>query len=144
MEMDLSYQKTKELLESHGIRPTSQRLEMAHLLLEKHQHLFAEEVFHLVNTHFPHASRATIFNNLKLFAEKGLLGTLELKSGVTHFDSNMGVHHHALDETSGEIVDIELNDSLEEKVLAELKESYFQKTGKELQNPKLVITLRGK
>jgi Fur family iron response transcriptional regulator len=144
MVMDLSYQKTKELLESHGIRPTSQRLEMAHLLLEKHQHLFAEEVFHLVNTNFPHASRATIFNNLKLFAEKGLLGTLELKSGVTHFDSNTGVHHHALDENSGEIIDIELEKTLEEKVLSELKESYFQKTGKHLQNPKLVITLRGK
>ncbi|XDD41917.1 Fur family transcriptional regulator [Leptospira sp. WS60.C2] len=142
--MDLSYQKTKELLESHGIRPTSQRLEMAHLLLEKHQHLFAEEVFQLVNTHFPHASRATIFNNLKLFAEKGLLGTLELKSGVTHFDSNTNTHHHALNENSGEIVDIELNQSLEKTVLAELKRSYFEKTGKELDQAKLVITLRGK
>lgn len=142
--MDLSYQKTKELLESHGIRPTSQRLEMAHLLLEKHQHLFAEEVFQLVNTHFPHASRATIFNNLKLFAEKGLLGTLELKSGVTHFDSNTNIHHHALNENSGEIVDIELNQSLEKTVLAELKRSYFEKTGKELDQAKLVITLRGK
>ncbi|EMY60178.1 peroxide-responsive transcriptional repressor PerRA [Leptospira terpstrae] len=142
--MDLSYQKTKELLESHGIRPTSQRLEMAHLLLERHQHLFAEEVFHLVNSHFPHASRATIFNNLKLFAEKGMLGTLELKSGVTHFDSNIGPHHHALNEETGEITDVEMNQELETKVLEELKESYFIKTGKKLDEVKLVITLRGK
>lgn len=142
--MDLSYQKTKELLESHGIRPTSQRLEMAHLLLERHQHLFAEEVFHLVNSHFPHASRATIFNNLKLFAEKGMLGTLELKNGVTHFDSNIGPHHHALNEETGEITDVEMNEELETKVLEELRESYFKKTGKKLDNVKLVITLRGK
>ncbi|TGL87199.1 transcriptional repressor [Leptospira congkakensis] len=142
--MDLSYQKTKELLESHGIRPTSQRLEMAHLLLERHQHLFAEEVFHLVNSHFPHASRATIFNNLKLFAEKGMLGTLELKNGVTHFDSNIDPHHHALNEETGEITDVEMDEVLESKVLEELKDSYFKKTGKKLDNVKLVITLKGK
>ncbi|TGK87739.1 transcriptional repressor [Leptospira noumeaensis] len=142
--MDLSYQKTKELLESHGIRPTSQRLEMAHLLLERHQHLFAEEVFHLVNSHFPHASRATIFNNLKLFAEKGMLGTLELKNGVTHFDSNIDHHHHALNEETGEITDVEMDEALESKVLDELRESYFKKTGKKLDNVKLIITLRGK
>ncbi|MCZ8344118.1 MAG: Fur family transcriptional regulator [Leptospira sp.] len=141
--MDPNYERVKEILEKHGIRPTSQRLEMANLILKEHQHLQAEEVFHLVNNHFPHASRATIFNNLKLFSEKGILGTLEVKAGVTHFDSNRSRHHHAVLESTGAIVDVELSETLEEQVLKELSKSFEQKTGRKLENSKLVITLKG-
>lgn len=141
--MNQNYQKVKEILEEKGIRPTSQRLEMAHLLLKKHQHLQAEEVFHLVNSHFPHASRATIFNNLKLFSEKGILGSLEVKSGTTHFDSNTNRHHHAVLENSGKIIDVDLSENLEKQVLAELTKSFFEKTGRKLENSKIVITLKG-
>lgn len=141
--MDPNYERVKEILERHGIRPTSQRLEMANLLLKQHQHLQAEEVFHLVNHHFPHASRATIFNNLKLFSERGILGTLEVKAGVTHFDSNRNRHHHAVLESTGTIIDVELSETLEEEVLRELSKSFEQKTGRKLENSKLVITLKG-
>ncbi len=142
--MDQSYERTKEILEKAGIRPTSQRLEMAHLILSKHQHLQADEVFHLINMHFPHASRATIFNNLKLFAEKGVIGTLELKSGITHFDSNTDRHHHAFNEETGEIIDIELEENLEKQIFENLSKSYLEKTGLNLTNASLVVTLKGK
>ncbi|TGN19995.1 peroxide-responsive transcriptional repressor PerRA [Leptospira idonii] len=142
--MDHSYEKTKEILEKAGIRPTSQRLEMAHLLLSKDQHLQADEVFHLINEHFPHASRATIFNNLKLFAEKGVVGTLEIKPGITHFDSNTKRHHHAYDEETGEIIDIELDASLEEQIFESLSQNFQEKTGKRFTNASLVVTLKGK
>ncbi|BDA79224.1 transcriptional repressor [Leptospira kobayashii] len=142
--MDQAYERTKEILEKAGIRPTSQRLEMAHLILSKHQHLQADEVFQLINMHFPHASRATIFNNLKLFAEKGVIGTLELKSGITHFDSNMDRHHHAFNEETGEITDIELEEDLEKQIFENLSKSYLEKTGLTLTNASLVVTLKGK
>jgi Fur family iron response transcriptional regulator len=141
--MDQNYQKTKEILESFGIRATSQRLEMAHLILSAHQHLTAEDVFHLVNTHFPHASRATVFNNLKLFSEKGVIGTLDLKNGITHYDSNTERHHHALNEQTGEITDVYLDPETEEKVHQLLKEDLETKLGKGWKNSRLLITLKG-
>jgi Fe2+ or Zn2+ uptake regulation protein len=141
--MDQNYKKTKEKLESFGIRATSQRLEMAHLILSQHQHLTAEDVFNLVNAHFPHASRATVFNNLKLFSEKGVIGTLELKSGITHFDSNTDKHHHALNEETGEIIDVYLDPETESKVHTLMKEDIEQKLGAQWKGSKLVITLKG-
>lgn len=142
-EMDANYQKTKETLEAYGIRPTSQRLEMAHLILSANQHLTAEDVFHLVNTHFPHASRATVFNNLKLFSEKGVIGTLDLKNGITLYDSNLDRHHHALNEATGEIIDVYLDAETESKVHSLMKQELETKLGKNWKNSKLLITLKG-
>ncbi|PJE01305.1 MAG: transcriptional repressor [Leptospira sp.] len=142
--MDPKYEKTWRRLDAAGIRSTSQRLEMAHLLLSKPQHLTADEVFGLINSHFPHASRATIFNNLKLFVEKGVIGTLELKSGKMFYDSNLDHHHHALDESTGQIIDIDLDPELEQRVQENLREDFLKKTGKEISQPSLIVTLKGK
>lgn len=35
-------------------------------------------------------------------------------SSITLYDSNMGNHHHAIDEVTGEIVDIDLDEKLEQ------------------------------
>ncbi|AOP33821.1 transcriptional repressor [Leptospira tipperaryensis] len=139
-----SYERSKKILEDAGINVTVQRLQMANLLLSEPQHLTADQVFQLINEHFPNASRATIFNNLKLFAEKGIVNLLELKSGITLYDSNVRNHHHALDEETGEIFDIELDSKLQEKILSELKKDFEEKTGSSLENCNLLITLKGK
>ncbi|RHX90741.1 peroxide-responsive transcriptional repressor PerRA [Leptospira stimsonii] len=139
-----SYEKSKKILEDAGINVTVQRLQMANLLLSEPQHLTADQVFQLINEHFPNASRATIFNNLKLFAEKGIVNLLELKSGITLYDSNVKNHHHALDEETGEIIDIELDSKLQEKILSELKKDFETKTGSTFEECNLLITLKGK
>ncbi|EMO54379.1 peroxide-responsive transcriptional repressor PerRA [Leptospira noguchii] len=139
-----SYERSKKILEDAGINVTVQRLQMANLLLSKPQHLTADQVFQLINEHIPNASRATIFNNLKLFAEKGIVNLLELKSGITLYDSNVIHHHHAIDEETGEIYDISLDFKLQEKVLSELKQDFKLKTGSSLENCNLSITLKGK
>ncbi|XDD51632.1 Fur family transcriptional regulator [Leptospira sp. WS92.C1] len=139
-----SYERSKRILEEAGINVTVQRLQMANLLLSEPQHLTADQVFQLINEHLPNASRATIFNNLKLFAEKGIVNLLELKSGITLYDSNVSNHHHAVDEATGEIYDIDLDSKLQERILVELKKDFEIKTGSSLENCNLLITLKGK
>ncbi|MDV6234828.1 Fur family transcriptional regulator [Leptospira ellisii] len=139
-----SYERSKRILEDAGINVTVQRLQMANLLLSKPQHLTADQIFQLINEHIPNASRATIFNNLKLFAEKGIVHLLELKSGITLYDSNVENHHHAIDENTGEIFDIDLDPQLQEKILSELKKDFQSKTGSSLENCSLLIALKGK
>ncbi|MBL8022498.1 MAG: transcriptional repressor [Leptospirales bacterium] len=117
---------------------------MARILLSRPQHLTAEQVLRMMNRRFPRASRATVFNNLKLFAQKGVVGLLELKSGVTLYDSNTRRHHHAVDSVTGNIVDLELNQALEKRVFAELMQEYATVTGHNLAQSELQITLRGR
>ena len=51
-------------------------------------------------------SRATVYNTLNLFTEKGLLRELVLAEGKVVFDPKLDPHHHFLDEETGEIVDV--------------------------------------
>ena len=51
-------------------------------------------------------SRATVYNTLHLFVEKGLLRELHLAPDSVLFDPNTDRHHHFIDEGTGRIYDI--------------------------------------
>lgn len=105
-----------EYLRAHDISPTAQRVEMAHLLLKKNQHLSAEDIYSKVNDDFAKASRATIYNNLNLFVESGILKKLNINSSLAIYDTNNGPHYHVLNEESGEVYDLEVDDKLSVKL----------------------------
>ena len=95
------------LLRSYGINPTSQRIEIARLLLSRRTHLAAEEVFRLVNRDQTHVSKATVYNTLGVFAEKGLIREVAIDPSRLVYDSNTAPHHHFYNVETGELVDIE-------------------------------------
>src|SRR5262245_54255604 len=95
-----------ELLERHDIRPSAQRVAIARYVLETEDHPSAEQVWERVKKSFPMVSRATVYNTLNLFVEKGLLRAFVLAPGKIVFDPNTDSHHHFIDETTGEIVDV--------------------------------------
>ena len=66
----------------------------------------ADQVWSEVRRDFPVISRATVYNTLNLFAEKGLLQSHSFDDGAGVFDANTAAHHHFIDEESGRIVDI--------------------------------------
>jgi Fur family iron response transcriptional regulator len=51
-------------------------------------------------------SRATVYNTLNLFVEKGLLRRFVLTEGRVVFDPRTDDHHHFIDEDSGTIHDV--------------------------------------
>jgi Fe2+ or Zn2+ uptake regulation protein len=94
------------VLRDHGIQPSAQRLAVASYVLGTEEHPSADQVFARVRDRFPMISRATVYNTLNLFVEKGLLRALALAEGRVVFDPRMAPHHHFIDETSGAISDI--------------------------------------
>jgi Fe2+ or Zn2+ uptake regulation protein len=95
-----------ELLNQYGIQPTPQRIAVAEFVLKTNSHPTADEVWATVREGCPTLSRATVYNTLNLFAEKGLLKLQPLKEGVAVFDPNVGRHHHLVDEETGKVYDI--------------------------------------
>ncbi|MFN2310387.1 MAG: Fur family transcriptional regulator, partial [Gammaproteobacteria bacterium] len=83
-----------ERLRSHGITPTQQRVEIAQVLFARHQHLSADQVLTQVNAHDASVSKATVYNTLGLFAEKGLLREVIVDPAKVFYDSNLDPHHH--------------------------------------------------
>ena len=70
------------------------------------EHPSADLVWKRVKRRFPYISRATVYNTLNLFVEKGLLITLNLADDSVVFDPKIETHHHFIDEKSGRIYDI--------------------------------------
>ena len=94
-------------LRSRKVTPTAQRLQIAGILFEKDAHFSAEEVFNEVNRTDANVSKATVYNTLGLFVERGLIRKVLLDPSKCFYDSNVAPHHHFCDLDSGEIRDIE-------------------------------------
>ena len=62
-----------DLLRLRGISPTHQRIEIAHALYSRSEHLSADQVLAIVNQRHPETSRATVYNTLNLFVGKKLI-----------------------------------------------------------------------
>ncbi len=99
-----------ELLQSRDITPTQQRLEIAAILLAKLQHLSAEEVLNRVNRGETRVSKATVYNTLGLFAEKGLVREVIVDPTKVVYDSNTHPHHHLYDVDTGALEDIDVDE----------------------------------
>lgn len=97
----------EQALEDHTIRPTSQRIDIAKVLLAKPQHLSAEQVLAHVNTKDNLVSKATVYNTLNLFVDKGLIKQVIIDSRYVFYDSNTEPHYHFYNEDTGLLHDID-------------------------------------
>jgi len=105
-----------QVLKNHTIRPTSQRIDIARVLLAKPQHLSADQVFSLVNTNDELVSKATVYNTLNLFADKGLINQVVVDSRYIFYDSNTESHHHFYNEDTGLLQDIDDEEMLVKEI----------------------------
>jgi Fe2+ or Zn2+ uptake regulation protein len=90
--------QTIRRLEQHGIRASAQRAAIAQWVLATDTHPSADEVWTAVRKTLPMVSRATVYNTLKLFVEKGLLRELVLAPGCIVYDPKMEPHHHFIED----------------------------------------------
>jgi Fe2+ or Zn2+ uptake regulation protein len=93
-------------LRHSGIQPSAQRLAVAAYVLSTDEHPSAERVLEKVQSLVPMLSRATVYNTLNLFVEKGLLRQLALAEGRVVFDPRIERHHHFIDDETGRIEDV--------------------------------------
>lgn len=98
--------KLVDTLRAHGVQPSAQRLAVAAYALLTDEHPSADEVLARVQTSFPLLSRATVYNTLNVFVEKGLLRQLVIAEGRVVFDPNLEPHHHFIDDVTGRIEDV--------------------------------------
>jgi Fur family iron response transcriptional regulator len=99
-------ESVSEKLRAHGITPTHQRIEIAQVLFEKRWHPSADQILAAVNVRYAETSKATVYNTLKLFLDKGLVRDLIVDPSKVFYDANTSVHHHFYDVSTGEITDI--------------------------------------
>jgi len=93
-------------LKQYGVMPTSQRIEVASILLARPQHLSADQIIDKLNSRRSCVSKATVYNTLKLFSQQGLVKELNVDSSRKFYDSTTYAHHHFFHVESGKLTDI--------------------------------------
>jgi len=121
--------------ETHGILPTPQRLEVADVLLRKPQHLSADQIIERLRGLGSKVSKATVYNSLKLFGERGLIKECLVDPERRFYDSNTTPHHHFYNADTGELSDIPV-DSIEVSEMPDLP------AGTLLEGAELIVRVR--
>ena len=102
-----------EKLRLSGLRPTKQRLEICKLLFDRKK-TFHFSIIKLAETIKKESkikiSLATLYNTVHSFKKKGYLKEILINSEKSYFDTNTSNHHHFIDESTNEIVDLHTND----------------------------------
>lgn len=88
------------------ILSTPQRLEIAEILLEKPQHLSAEQIIEHLRSTGSGVSKATVYNTLKLFTQRGLVRECVVDPERRFYDSTIEPHYHFYNVDTGELTDI--------------------------------------
>lgn len=89
-----------------GIQATPQRIEIAEILLEKLQHLSADQIIEQLRARKSRVSKATVYNTLNLFGERGLVTEITVDPQRRYYDSNTDNHHHFYNIDTGQLTDI--------------------------------------
>ncbi len=108
-----------EKLRSSGLRPTKQRLKICKLLFDKKKtfHFTIRDLSKILKKETEKKiSLATIYNTVHSFKKKGYLKEISLNSEKSYFDTNTSNHHHFIDESTNEIVDLHTDDVSDIKI----------------------------
>ena len=77
-----------------GLKVTHQRLEIYRELASTEEHPDADTIHRRVRERIPTISRDTVYRNLKMLAQHGLISVVGMSHERLRFDANMGLHHH--------------------------------------------------
>jgi Fur family ferric uptake transcriptional regulator len=87
-------------------RNTPQRRMVLEELQKVTSHPTAVELYEMVRKRMPKVSLGTIYRNLELLAEMGLIQKVDLVSSEARFDGNPKPHHHVRCATCGRVGDL--------------------------------------
>jgi Fur family peroxide stress response transcriptional regulator len=92
------------------LRLTYQRIEVFRALASSEEHPDVETIHRFVRKRIPTISPDTIYRNLKLLAEHGLVSAAGMSHERLRFDANVDPHHHFVCVKCGRIRDFTSSD----------------------------------
>jgi Fur family peroxide stress response transcriptional regulator len=105
--MRLTHEQFRALAAKHGLPVTHQRQVVYEAVIASHGHLSPEDIYAAVRRRIPSISLATVYNNLRLFIECGLLREVTPHASTLRVDGNLEPHHHLVCSRCKSVQDIE-------------------------------------
>jgi Fur family ferric uptake transcriptional regulator len=87
---------------------TSQRRLLLSVMRDAEKHLDAKELYRRVSERDPNISLATVYRNLRLFKEQGLINERHLGQAHCYYEmKRLGEHQHLVCEACGQVIEFE-------------------------------------
>ncbi len=90
------------------LRMTKQRRVILDTMKGVTSHPTADQVYQMVRKRLPHVSLATVYRNLEILSEHGMIQKLELAGAQRRFDGNVASHYHVRCDRCGRTDDLPL------------------------------------
>lgn len=103
------YESYGSFLEENGIRPSSQRILMLQYLEESKSHPTADKIYVDLSKRLPSISKATVYNNLKLFLNNGIIKEVNIDNSEIHYEMMMDNHAHFVCRKCKKVEDLEIS-----------------------------------
>lgn len=99
------------------LRMTNQREVILQELTKSCAHLTADDLYDLVRKQVPRISLATVYRNLEILSERGVIVKLGVGGRQNRYDADTSLHHHIhcvkcyrVDNLDGYTSEVEMND----------------------------------
>lgn len=103
------YAQLTALLQQKGVKPSLQRLLLFNYMQHCHTHPTVEQIYADLAAQGQALSKATVYNTLTLFVQKGLLRVVQLDHSEARYDVLTGDHGHFVCEQCGSITDVPID-----------------------------------
>jgi Fe2+ or Zn2+ uptake regulation protein len=100
-----NFSELTALFESKGIKPSLQRLLLLNYMYHCHEHPTVEKIYADLASQGHALSKATVYNTLTLFVQKGILRIVHLDNNEARYDILTNDHGHFVCECCGAIYD---------------------------------------
>jgi Fur family ferric uptake transcriptional regulator len=97
-----------EALRASGKRITPQRSLLLEIIRQSDAHLDADEIYHLARRKDPRISLSTVYRNLNLLKELGLVNRLHLDEEHHHYElRDEADHYHLICSSCGRVIEFD-------------------------------------
>jgi len=98
-----------EKLKAHGYKLTPQRIKLIHILAETNEPASASEIYLKAKEFFPGISQETVYRNLKLLTNLGLVSNSNISNrNVEAFEISDHHHHHLVCLACGKVICLDI------------------------------------
>lgn len=91
------------------MRFSKQRQAILDIVLKSSNHPTADYIYSELKKDYPDLSLGTVYRNLSLLSERGLIKKVNIPSYPDMFDRNLGQHAHVVCDICGQVHDVDIS-----------------------------------
>lgn len=104
-----NYENAIQMLKEKGIRPSYIRVRILSYLMNGRVHPTVDEIYEVLAKEILTLSKTTVYNTLKLFAEKEMAQALNIEGNELRYEAERGFHGHFKCQDCGGIYDLNIS-----------------------------------